>query len=160
MKNILARQDENDVIYRFDKTNRVTIRTEKLEMCGGIEDLNCIKAFQNRGSEKIYSAGENYIVEDILSHYPTFTKVYKNNDYVFYMVTIIKCSKDDEFDEKRGKRLAQLKSNVQYDRLVRYAEIKLRSRLSKILAALLDKSVKDMHIADANRAKYDAERRK
>ena len=160
MKNIIARQDENDVIYRYDKTNRVTIRTERLEMLGGIEDLNCIKAFQNNKSEKIYSAGESYIVEDILSHYPAFTKVYKNNDYVFNMVTIVKCSKDDEFDEKRGKRLAQLKSNVQYDRLVRYAECKLRSRLSRALGALLDKSLKDVRIADANRAKYDAERRK
>lgn len=160
MKNILARQDENDVVYRFDKTNRVTIRTELIETCSGLESLNCIKAFQNYNNLVIQSNREDILVENILSHYPTFTKRVNKRDYVFNMVTIVRCSKDDEFDEKRGKRLAQLKSNVQYDRLVRYAECKLRSRLSKILAALLDKSVKDMHIADANRAKYDAERRK
>ena len=160
MKNILIRQDENDVVYRFDKTNRVTIRTERLEL-PGIEALNCIKAFQNDNKLSIYTCGEAFLVNDILSHYPAFTKRYNHkNDYVFYIVTVVKCSKDDEFDEKRGKRLAQLKSNVQYDRLVRYTECKLRSRLSKVLAALLDKSVKDMRIADANRAKYDAERRK
>lgn len=160
MKNILARQDENDVIYRFDKTNRVTIRTELIEMCSGLESLNCIKAFQNYNNLVIQSNREDILVENILSHYPTFTKRVNKGDYVFNMITIVRCSKDDEFDEKRGKRLAQLKSNVQYDRLVRYAECKLRSRLSKILAALLDKSVKDMRIADANRAKYNAERRK
>lgn len=160
MKNILARQDENDVIYRFDKTNRVTIRTELIETYCGLEALNCIKAFQNGDTIELYSNGEDRLVKDILSHYPAFTKINKNNGFKFYIVTIVRCSKDDEFDEKRGKRLAQLKSNVQYDRLVRYAECKLRSRLSKALAALLDKSVKDMRIADANKAKYDAERRK
>lgn len=122
--------------------------------------MNCIKAFQNYNNLVIQSNREDILVENILSHYPTFTKRVNKRDYVFNMVTIVRCSKDDEFDEKRGKRLAQLKSNVQYDRLVRYAECKLRSRLSKILAALLDKSVKDMRIADANRAKYNAERRK
>lgn len=115
MKNILARQDESEVRYYYDEKNKVTIRKECITF-HDIEDLNTVKAiFYPEGFMTTYEYSENLINKLCKTYHNILSQT--RIHHTMELTTKVRCSKDDKYDKEIGKRLTQLKSNVQYNKL-------------------------------------------
>lgn len=115
MKNIIARQDESQVRYYYDEKNKITIRKECLTL-NDIEDLNTVKAiFNSKGFMTTYEYSENLINKLCKTYHNILSQT--RIHHTMELTTKVRCSKDDKYDKKTGKKLAQLKSDIQYGNL-------------------------------------------
>lgn len=115
MKNIIERQDESQVRYYYDEKNKITIRKECLTL-HDIEDLNTVKAiFDCRGFMATCDYSEN-LIDKLCKNYHNILSQTRIH-HTMELTTKVRCSKDDEYNKEVGKKLAQLKSNIQYGKL-------------------------------------------
>lgn len=115
MKNIIERQDESEVRYHYDEKNKVTIRKECITF-HDIEELNTVKAiFYPNGFMSTYEYSEKLINKLCKTYHNILSQTLIH--HTMELTTKVRCSKDDKYDKKTGKRLAQLKSNMQYGNL-------------------------------------------